>query len=69
MGRSQIKIDEEESPLHSHTAEPSNPESKETFTQATLGGTRGLHDSEHKVLGVTWNISSDQIVFSLTELA
>ena len=62
----QTKIDEEESTLHSHTAEPSNPE---TFTQATLGGTQGLHDSEHKVLGVTWNVSSDQIVFSLTELA
>ena len=62
----QTKIDEEESTPHNHAAEPSNPE---TFTQATLGGTHGLRDSEHKVLGVTWNVSSDQIVFSLTELA
>ena len=44
-------------------------DSTETFTQVTLGGTQGLHDDEHKVLGVTWNVSSDQIVFSFTELA
>ena len=59
--RLQTKIDEEESLLRNNTTEPSD--STETFTQVTLGGTQGLHDSEHKVLGVTWNVSSDQIVF------
>ena len=63
----QTKIDEEESSIHSNTAELND--STETFTQATLGGTQVLHDSERKVLGVTWNVSSDQIVFSLTKLA
>lgn len=60
----QIKVDEEESVPCSNSAE-----SMETFTQATLGGTLDLYNGEHKVLGVTWNISSDQIVFSMTELA
>ena len=63
----QTKIDEEESSNRSNTAEPSD--SKETFTQATLGVPQGLCDSEHKVLGITWNVSSDQILFSLTNLA
>ena len=63
----QRKIDEEESPLRDNTTGASD--STETFTQVTLGGTQGLHDGEHKVLGVAWNVSSDQIVFSLTELA
>ena len=69
-GSLQTKIDEEESSIRSNTAELND--STETFTQATqatLGRTQVLHDSEHKVLGVTWNVSSDQIVFSLTELA
>ena len=63
----QRKIDEEESPLRDNTTGASD--STETFTQVTLGGTQGLHDGEHKVLGVTWNVSSDRIIFSLTELA
>ena len=28
-----------------------------------------LQDGERKVLGITWNVSSDQIIFSLDELA
>lgn len=50
------KVDEEESaPGSNHVV---SSDSTETFTQATLGGTQGLHDGEHKVLGVTWNVSS-----------
>ena len=41
----------------------------ETFSQATLGGSQRLHAGEQKVLGVNWNVSSDQIIFSLEELA
>ena len=63
----QRKINEKESPLRNKSTEASD--STETFTQVTLGRTQGLHDGEHKVLGVTWNVSSDQIIFSLTELA
>ena len=63
----QTKVDEEECPCCSNTAESSD--STETFTQVTLGRTQGLHDGEHKVLGITWNVLSDQIIFSLTKLA
>ena len=63
----QTKVDEEVSPPRSNPAESSD--STENFIQAILGGKQGLHDSEHNLLGVTWNVSSDQIVFSLTELA
>ena len=34
-----------------------------------MEGTQVLHDGEQKVLGINWNVSSDQIVFSLDELA
>ena len=63
----QTKIDEEECLLHSNTTEPSD--STEALTQVTLGGTQKVHDSEHRVLGATWNVSSNRIVFSMTELA
>lgn len=41
----------------------------ETYVKETLGGTQVLQDGEQKVLGINWNVSSDQIVFSLDELA
>lgn len=44
-------------------------ESKETFSQATLGDSQILRDSEQKVLGVTWNVTTDQIIFSLHSIA
>lgn len=43
--------------------------SLETFTQATLGGIEELQGGELKVLGVTWNVTTDQIVFSLIKLS
>ena len=57
--RLQIKIDEEDSSNCSNTATLND--STKTFTQMTLGGTQKFHGNEHKVLGVTWNVSSDQI--------
>ena len=63
----QTKVDEEESELRSNQSEPADCTG--TFGQVTLGRKQELHDDEHKVLGVTWNVSSDQFVFSLTELA
>lgn len=49
----------------------SSPTSRaaETFSQVTLGRAQGLREGEQKVLGVNWSISSDQIIFSLDELA
>ena len=63
----QTKVGEEESELRSNPSEP--VDCTETFAQETLGGKQELHNDEHKVLGVTWNVSSDHFDFSLTELA
>ena len=43
--------------------------SGETYSQFTLGGTQLLQGGEQKVLGINWNVSSDQIISSLDELA
>ena len=63
----QARIDTEESVNLSDSS--SNSGAAETFSQVTLGGAQALHEGEQKVLGVNWNISSDQIVFSFGELA
>ena len=60
LSNSRTKIDEEESSSRSNTA--TLDDSTETFTHAKLGGTQELHCSEHKVLGESWNVSSDQMV-------
>lgn len=60
----QARIDAEE-----FGGAPEVIESPETFSQATLGGNQGLSNGEQKVLGVPWNVFSDQIVFTLNELA
>ena len=63
----QSRVDSEES---AHLGDPSQPSgAADTYSQATLGGSQGLHDGEQKVLGVNWNVSTDQITFSLDELA
>ena len=38
----------------------------ETFS---LGGGQGLKEGEQKVLGINWHVSSNQIIFTLGELA
>ena len=62
----QAKVDGEEASPSSDLAE-STP--TETFSQATLGNSQGVHDGEQKVLGVNWSVSSDQFIFSFAELA
>jgi len=40
-------------------------EADETYIEATLPTSLNGHPTEHKVLGVRWNVSLDQLVFSL----
>ena len=40
-------------------------EANETYVEATLPTSLNIHPTEHKVLGVRWNVSLDQLVFSL----
>ena len=68
------KVEREETP-HSSDANPTPPvpsdtnESEETYTRATLGGSQTLHSGEQKILGVRWNVNTDQFVVSLDEIA
>lgn len=61
----QAKVDGEEA----STGDLAESTPTETFSQATLGNSQGVHDGEQKVLGVNWNVSSDQFIFSFAELA
>ena len=63
----QARIDAEES-VHLHDSSLAVG-ATETFSQATLGGAQRLCEGEQKVLGINWNVSSDQIIFSFGELA
>ena len=68
------KIQKEETP-HAFDVNPNPPvlnnmdESEETYTRATLGGSQTLHSGEQKILGVKWNVDTDQFVVSLEEIA
>lgn len=68
------KVEREKTP-HSSDANPTPPvpsdnnESEETYTRATLGGSQTLHSGEQKILGVRWNVNTDQFVVSLDEIA
>ena len=60
---------------HSSEANPTSPvpsdtnKSEETYTRATLRGSQTLHSGEQKILGVRWNVNTDQFVVSLNEIA
>ena len=44
-------------------------ELEESFAQATLGMTPNASIGEYKILGVSWNPTSDHLIFNLTKLA
>ena len=43
--------------------------SEESYSSSVLGAGQEMHSGEQKVLGVRWNVSSDQIVLNLDEVA
>lgn len=68
------KVEREESSLSSDvdpnpSEQGSTNESEETYSGATLGGSQKLHSGEQKILGVNWNVGTDQFVISLAEIA
>ena len=44
-------------------------ELEESYSCSTLGGTQKLRHEEQKVLGIRWNLSSDQLVINLDDIA
>ena len=57
----QQKIDEDED-------YPPARSSDETYTKATLGTSQVIHSGEHKILGIRWNVATDQC-FGFDEIA
>ena len=61
----QERIDLQESPNPDNSALQDEP----TFSETTLGISHSTRIEEHKVLGVPWNLESDQLIFDITDLA
>ena len=65
-GSSQATHPDDVTKSNSSDANPTSPvpsdtnKSEETYTQATLGGPQTLHLGEQKILGVKWNVNTDQ---------
>ena len=64
--RLQERIDESELKVSSDSALPNNDE---TYAKSTLGANQRMLPGEHKVLGVCWNVGTDQLVFNVDEIA
>ena len=47
----------------------SNGDSEETYTSLTLGPGQSLHPGQDKVLGVKWDVSPDQLMVNLDDIA
>ena len=64
--RLQERIDKSELRVSSDSV---SPNTDETYAKSTLGATQRILPEEHKVLGVCWNVGSDQFVFNDDEIA
>lgn len=60
-----VKVKKEETPHYS--SKP--PDTEETYTRATLGGSQKLCSGEQKILEVKWNANTNQFVISLDDVA
>ena len=65
----QMRIDDEEASTSQPSTSPSTAEVEETYTSSTLCPTRDTQLGEQKVLGIRWDISTDQLVVSLEDIA
>ena len=50
-------------------SESASEELEESYSCSTLGGVQKLCHEEQKVLGIRWNLSSDQLVINLDDIA
>ena len=70
--RLQDRIDQREDDLITTTSVPSSSTSvgpsEESFAELTIPADPVCHPGEHKVLGVRWEVESDQLIFELKHL-
>ena len=57
----QRAIDQSEEPLS--TASSTSMQDDSTYAKSVLGGTQTVHATEQKVLGVRWNVVTDNLIF------
>ena len=71
----QARVNPDTDKVNHLTNENSKPESaaveelEETYSSSTIGGAKKLRRGEQKVLGVRWDLSTDQLVISLDDIA
>ena len=63
----QVKIDSEEASSSQSSAK--TKEVEETYSSSTLSPTQVTQSGEREVLGVRWDVASDQFVMSLEDIA
>ena len=68
-GKLQMRIDRQESSDLQAASAMKSQEMEETYVSATLGSSHEQHFGERKVLGVRWDIASDDFVMSLEDIA
>ena len=62
----QKRINDSELKVNSDSA---SSKTDETYAKSTLGTTQRMSPGEHKVLGVCWDVSTDQFIFDVNEVA
>ena len=71
----QARVNPDTDKVNHLTNENSKPETaaveelEETYSSSTIGGAKKLRRGEQKVLGVRWDLSTDQLVISLDDIA
>ena len=65
----QMRIDGEETSTSQTSTSSTTGEAEETYSNSTLCPTQGTQLGERKVLGIRWDISTDQLVVSLEDIA
>ena len=63
----QRAIDQSEEPLS--TASNVTMQDEATYAKSVLGGTQTAHSTEQKVLGVRWNVATDNLLFATQRIA
>ena len=65
----QAKVNLNENPLNTSPTLAATEKLEETYSSSTIGGAQKLCRGEQKVLGIRWNLSADQLMINLDDIA